>query len=134
MLWKRISLVALLALASCAHEITLMPRGPGQPGHGSANAAMGDSGTLTIDLNGKTYTGRWVLVRGGGAGFATGYSGGNVATGSAYGADMSAPGQALLSAPDGSHLRCQFNYSSWSSAGAGQCQDDAGLVYDMMVR
>jgi hypothetical protein len=130
---KRLVFAALLALGGCAHAVQLTPRDGGPIGYGSAPASMGDKGTLTVNLNGKTYTGRWVLVRGGSMGFGTAVAGTSVATASMYGMAADANGQAILSAEDGSRLRCQFSYSSWSDAGMGVCQDDAGKTYDMTI-
>lgn len=131
---KRITLIAAaLLLSGCAHAVQLTPRDGGPIGYGSAPASVGDKGQLTVNLNGKTYTGRWVLVRGGSMGFGTAYSGASIATASMYGMAADANGQAILSSPDGAHLRCQFSYSSWSDAGMGVCQDDAGKTYDMTI-
>jgi hypothetical protein len=130
-----IAFVALL-LGGCAHQVTLTPRTPGAPiGTGSAPASMGDTGTITVNLNGRTYTGRWVYVRGGSVGVANAFgSSGQFATGLGYGLSMSGPGQALLSADDGSRLRCVFTFSEWGDTGFGECVDDAaGETYDLTI-
>ena len=42
--------------------------------------------------------------------------------------------KALLRAPDGSGLRCDFRGVGGAGAGGGTCQDDQGLVYDVQIR
>lgn len=130
---RYLALCAALLLGGCAHAVQLTPRDGGPIGYGSAPGGIGDKGQLTVNLNGKTYTGRWVLVRGGSMGFGSALAGSTLVTANMYGAAAEANGQALLSAPDGSRIRCQFTYSSMSSAGMGVCQDDAGKTYDMTI-
>jgi hypothetical protein len=42
-------------------------------------------------------------------------------------------GSVLASAPDGSALRCVFQYSEWGSTGVGVCEDNRGEMYDLQI-
>ena len=125
--------LAGLSLTSCAHPIQLTPRDGGPIAYGTAPAGLGDKGKLTVNLDGKVYTGRWVLVRSGAIGFGSAFTGMTTVSSSAIGMEAGGGGQAILSAPDGSRLRCAFRYSEISAAGLGECVDDAGKIYDMMI-
>jgi len=42
--------------------------------------------------------------------------------------------KALLNAPDGSGLRCDFKSGSERRVGGGVCKDDRGREYDVQIR
>jgi len=91
-----------------------------------------------MPLGGRSYVGRWVYVsQGGGVGIttATASSGGRSATGT--GTTIMAPtgggGSIVMAAAGAPSIRCGFQYSSWSQAGAGECQDDAGASWDLQI-
>lgn len=126
-------LFALVSLLSgCAHNLTLVGREGGLRGTGTAPASWGNSGRLSIDLADKTYSGKWVLASGSTGGLLTTYGAAGVSTGTVVAAGTGV-GNALLSAEDGSTLRCEFTYSEWSSTGIGICQDGAGKIYDLQI-
>lgn len=86
------------------------------------------SKTLQIDINGVPYKGSF--VQGAAAGFGTSFSGTRVTTGSMVMTDGS--GQALLTSPTGKVLRCVFgSIVAWR--GQGQCQNNEGKVYDLLI-
>jgi hypothetical protein len=134
---RELFLVALVTLAGCSHQISLMPRDGGQAGAGEAN----ESGKkVTINLNGRTYMGTYVhdggkvitrqLYRP-----AQAYSGVVYAT--AFGSSTATtyvPGSGngkILATSDGDALHCDFQYSD--STGIGICTDNAGKQYDLLI-
>lgn len=134
-----ISCLAAIMLAGCAHPLTLYPVGGGQAGTGSADEF---GKRVTINLNGRVYTGTYVhdggqLIPTSVYGSASTYSG-TYSGGTAYGASVgttyvpgSGNGRILAAAPDGGTIRCDFQYRSGS--GIGQCEDNAGKRYDLKV-
>ena len=132
-------MLAATILAGCAHQVSLVPRGDGPIGTGSAPASMGDSGKLSVELGGKTYSGEWIFVRDGGtvgAAFGSAWSGGTTVTGNStfFGASTVGNGRAILTAADGSRIRCAFRYNEWGSTGIGECIDDEERLYDMFIK
>lgn len=133
-----IVLVFIIYLSGCAHHFTLIPRDGKEKGQGVAQEV---GKTVTITLNGKTYTGNYVY--GGGSvaffntfGSATAYSGTKTATafGSGFGTAYvpgSGNGRILATSPDGDVIRCEFLYSGGS--GLGICQDNAEKEYDLQI-
>lgn len=129
--------VGALMLAGCSHPVKLMARDSALTGEGSATG-MGGSGSITIALGGKTYSGTWAMGTSGmvmGFGTTTVTSGPYTAFGNStmVGGTGNATASALLSSPDGSSLRCQFQISQWTNTGTGVCQDGSGRLYDAMV-
>src|ERR1700722_15273977 len=106
---NKILLVAItgVLLIGCFHDLVLIGRDQGQQGTGIATGLQ--SGTLTVNLNNKTYTGDWVSAMGG----------------------FSGQGSALLSAEDGSRLHCEFTADHFS--GYGTCEDDKKKIYDVQI-
>ncbi len=96
-----------LVLVGCSHDLTLVGRDAGVKGSGVATGLQ--SGTLTVHLNDKIYTGEWVSAMGG----------------------FSGNGSALLTAEDGSRLRCEFTADHFS--GYGTCEDDKKKIYDLQI-
>jgi len=140
------ALLATAALAGCAtvttYQLTAMPRDSGKLYSGTAQDTGGTEGPISITIEGKTYTGTWVQTR---AATTSGYVSGGYGTGPYwhgggwYGGgfismDNPAGGaaKALLTAPDGSGLRCDFK--SGQGSGGGECRDDKGQTYDVQVR
>ncbi|HLZ65508.1 MAG TPA: hypothetical protein VKQ29_04720 [Aliidongia sp.] len=85
---------------------------------------------MAITVGSKTYVGTWVFKNGGGV-VGVAAAGGTV--GSFMGSNSSGNGSMLLSAPDGSTLRCSFDYDTLSATGLGVCQDSAGEMYDLQI-
>ena len=131
-------LVTSIIFAGCAHNLTLIPRQGGEKGQGVAQET---GKSVTITLNGKTYSGTYVYSGGSVAysntfGTSTAYSGTKTATafGSGFGTTYipgSGNGRILAISPDGDAIRCELQYSSGS--GLGICQDNAGNEYDLLI-
>jgi hypothetical protein len=138
----RKSLIAVSLLGSlltgCAHNLTLHPRDGSPTGQGVAQEA---GKTVTINLNGKVYSGTYVHDGGKVATFqsygnATAYSGTKSA--SAFGSSVgtayvpgSGNGRVLATSSDGDAIRCEFQYSNGS--GIGVCHDNSGKEYDFLI-
>lgn len=136
---KLLALASTVLLCSCAtYNLTLMPRDGGQMATGTVNK---QDKTLTINLAGKVYHGPYTYMRSGSVGFGNAYgtaSGvGGIATASAWGSSFAmssmATGSAFLQAPDGSGLRCRFQFSTASQQGIGECMTDQKQIYDMQI-
>jgi hypothetical protein len=138
--------VSVLALAGCAstYELTLMPRTSGKLFYGQAvEQSAGGAADVSITIEDKTYNGNWVATT---EGRSTGYVSGGIGWGWRRGGigvgsapvviDNAAGGEAkaLLQAPDGSGLRCDFKGLGPGRTGGGTCQDDKGLLYDVQIR
>jgi hypothetical protein len=135
-------LVAALALAGCAstYNLTVMPRDSGKLYTGTADDNGNGEGRISITIEDKTYSGTWVETQ---PSQTSGYVSGGVGYGRGWGwrggagfVTMDNPeggaAKALLNAPDGSGLRCDFR--SGSGRGGGMCADDKGRVFDVQVR
>jgi hypothetical protein len=125
--------LSIASLSACSH-LSLMSRDGSGGGFGEANG-YGGSGTLSINLNGKPYTGSWTSLSGRSSSDTTGFVGATpvVMTTSTSG---NSNGRALLRAPDGSGLRCDFvmNPTTFGATGFGTCQSDDGKLYDLQIR
>ena len=131
-------LLAALALAGCAtsYELTVMPQDSGKLYGGTADENANGEGRISITLEDKTYTGTWVEMQPaqttgyvtGGFGFRRGGLGSFVTMDNPQGGES----KALLAAPDGSGLRCDFK--AGQGRGGGMCRDDKGRMYDVQVR
>ena len=134
---------AALALSGCAttYQLSVMPRDSGKLYSGTAVQSPSGEGRISIEIEGKTYAGTWVQVAperthgfvSGGAGYyGRGWGGwggfGSVSIDNPSGGEA----KALLSAPDGSGLRCDLRGGSGS--GGGVCRDDRGKEYDVQLR
>lgn len=131
----------VLALTGCAttYQLTLMPRDSGKLYAGTAEENVHGEGRISIDIEGKRYDGTWVQMAPershgfvtGGLGFgrrAYGGFGGMFTMDNPNGAEA----KALLTASDGSGLRCDFR--SGFGRGGGVCRDDRGKEYDVQLR
>ena len=134
-------LAAALVLAGCAttYQLSLMPQDRGVIYHGVAEDRGGGEGPVSVTIEGKTYAGTWVQatpshsttwVSGGWGwwGWHHGGMGALVSMDNPQGAES----KALLTAPDGSGLRCDFRIDR--GMGSGMCRDDRGRTYDVQVR
>ena len=133
--------VAAFALTGCAttYQMTLMPRDSGKTYTGTVEEAGSGEGRITVNLEGKTYTGTWVQstpasthgwVTGG---FGWGRRGwGGLGTTITLDNPQGAEAKALLNAADGSGLRCDLR--SGQGRGGGVCRDDRGREYDVQLR
>jgi hypothetical protein len=131
------ALIAALALAGCAttYDLTVMPQDSGKLYSGTAEENANGEGRISIALD-KTYTGTWVETQpaqttgyvSGGFGFRRGGMGSFITVDNPLGGEA----KALLTAPDGSGLRCDFR--SGQGRGGGVCRDDKGHLYDVQIR
>ena len=136
---------AALLLGGCAttYQLTLMPRDSGKIYYGLAESNASGEGRISVDIDGKVYQGTWVQVTPeystgyvsggwgwgwGGRGWGGWGLGGTVTMDNPYGGAA----KALLNAPDGSGLRCDFR--SGQGRGGGMCRDDRGREYDVQLR
>ena len=132
---------AALALSGCAttYQLSLMPRDSGKLYSGTAEESVHGEGRISIDIEGKRYQGTWVHMApershgfvSGGIGFGRRAYGG---FGTMFSIDNpnGAEAKALLTAADGSGLRCDFR--SGYGRGGGVCRDDRGREYDVQMR
>ena len=130
--------LAALALSGCAttYQLSVMPRDSGKMYSGTAREGAGGEGRISIEIEGKTYAGTWVQMAPERThGFVTGGFGRRgFGFGSFVTIDNPAGGEAkaLLTASDGSGLRCDFK--SGHGTGGGVCRDDRGKEYDVQLR
>ena len=140
---RSLILIAALALAGCAstYQLTVMPRDSGKIYAGIAEDAGNGEGRISITLEDKTYTGTWVETQPsqatgyvtGGLGWGWGWRGrGGLGTFITIDNPQGSESKALLTATDGSGLRCDFK--SGQGRGGGVCHDDKGRAYDVQVR
>ena len=131
--------IALLALAGCAstYDLTVMPRDSGKTYAGVAQDAGAGEGRISITIEERTYNGTWVETE---PGRTSGYVSGGVGfrgrgLGGFFTMDnpRGAGAKALLTAADGSGLRCDFRGGDGRSGG-GTCRDDKGRVFDVQIR
>jgi len=135
---RYLALLAALALAGCAtsYELTVMPQDSGKLYSGTAEENANGEGRISITIEDKTYSGTWVETRpatttgyvSGGFGFRHGGMGSFITMDNPQGSEA----KALLTAPDGSGLRCDFRAAQ--GRGGGVCRDDKGRLYDVQVR
>jgi len=140
---RSLALLAALALAGCAstYQLTVMPRDSGKMYSGVAEDGGSGEGRISITLEDKTYSGTWVETQpahatgyvSGGLGWGWGWRGrGSLGSFITIDNPQGGESKALLTAPDGSGLRCDFK--SGQGRGGGVCHDDKGRAYDVQVR
>lgn len=132
------ALAAALALSGCAttYQLSLMPQDRGVIYTGVAQDLGAGEGPISVTIEDKTYHGTWVQATpahasawvSGGWGWHHGGMGALVSMDNPEGAES----KALLSAPDGSGLRCDLRTDR--GMGGGACRDDRGRVYDVQIR
>jgi hypothetical protein len=138
-----ITAAALLAVGCTApnYQLAVMPRDSGKIYPGVASGS-GSEGPISISIEGKEFRGSWVQTvpsyttgwtTGFGVGRAWGYpygaAGGSISMDNPHGGEA----KALLTAQDGSGLRCDFRGGP-SLRGGGVCRDDKGMTYDVQIR
>ena len=140
---RNLMLAAAVMLGGCAtsYQLTLMPRDSGKLYQGFAEGSTGAEGRITITIEDKTYTGTWVSVVPerstgyvtGGFGYGRwGYGYGGVGGSISMDNPQGGEAKALLTAADGSGLRCDFRGGFGS--GGGVCRDDRAREYDVQMR
>jgi hypothetical protein len=136
------TILIALALAGCAstYNLTVMPRTSGKVYTGTAADSGRGEGPISINIEGKTYNGTWVETQPssttgyvmGGFGWGRRHFGGLGGTFITIDNPQGGEMKALLTAGDGSGLRCDFKRGE--TRGGGVCKDDAGREYDVQVR
>ena len=134
---RSLILIAALSLAGCAstYQLTVMPRDSGKLYSGIAEDTGNGEGRISITIEDKNYSGTWVETQPTTTtGFVTGFGFRRGGLGSFITMDNPQGGEskALLTAADGSGLRCDFK--SGQGRGGGVCHDDKGRAYDVQVR
>lgn len=115
----RYGIVLFVLLAGCSYNVTLYPRGGGDKAQGSFDVG---SQTMTVNLNGETYTGNVV------AGTSTGF--GMVGVKPVTMTGTTNQRSALLKGPAGI-IRCE--YAVQIRGGNGTCIDSRERVYDLEI-
>jgi hypothetical protein len=136
--------VSAIALAACANTVTLASRDGGPSGLGSSTGAMSSRGLLKIMLEGKQYSGEWVVSdEGHFDGFGQARTAGqkfaqkNLAIASGIiraGTSGNGDGRAYANAADGDSLRCHFNVNALTATAFGLCERNDGRIYDLTMR
>lgn len=141
MIKRPILVAAALLLGGCAstYQLTLMPRDSGKLYYGTAEDSGGTEGTMTVTIEGRSFSGTWVEVV---SDRSTGYVAGGIgpgrrgfAMGSFFAVDnpQGSEAKALLRTADGAGLRCDLRGGA-GRPGGGVCRDDKGLEYDVQIR
>ena len=131
---RSIAPILLLGLlAGCSGTIQVMPRDSGKVYSGTVQGSATGAGTITIDIDGQTYTGPVVRTGSNDSfGFMQQYGKrGMTSAGTMASVGSTATVKAILSSPARRGLRCEF--TSDGSGGGGVCVDDQGRVLDAIV-
>lgn len=121
----------LVLVAGCAQTgaITLIPRDGGERALGSFSTG---TRAMEVTLAGKRYSGGYVTNASRSVSTGQAFAGGTTAFGSSQTVNSGNSGIAMLSAPDGDTIRCEFNYQGLT--GIGTCQTRAGRVFDLTTQ
>lgn len=119
---KKLFLIALLPLAGCAGNLRLLEDGRAHQGTWS-----GTSKTMEASIDGVKYSGPFYVNDTPVVG--TSFVGTRAVT--TVGVAGNDNVTAVLSSPDGKVLRCSFRASS--GRGQGQCSNNSGKVYDLII-
>jgi hypothetical protein len=113
-------------------QVQLMPRDSGIIYVGTMQGSLG-SGSMTVAIDGRTYTGP-VVVTGSNEsfGFFQAYGGGRTAIGVSETVASSVTLKAILASSDGHGLRCDIA-GDGSGHGSAICADDKGRIYDGVI-
>lgn len=121
--------IFLLLLTGCASNMQLMSRDGGRIYQGTISSNGLGGGTLSVNLDGKNCSGRFVQTSSADTfGFVTTYG---RRTSTSFMQTFSGNGsyKALLTCSDGTGLRCD---AEGSTSGGGICVDSGNRVYDMI--
>lgn len=125
-----IATTAIVLTACGTISLELTPRTQGEVLHGVANR---QDHQIVITGSDRTYTGHWTYIQGGSVSTGIATTGSAIATGTAIGISLTGTGNIVASSNDGHHLHCAFNYSQLSDTGAGICENDEGITYDLQI-
>lgn len=111
----------------------MMPRDSGHVYSGTVQGSASGTGTMTITIDGETYTGPIVRTTSSDSfGFVQQFGGGgSTSFGTMASSGGTANVKAILSSANGRGLRCEF--TSTGNGGGGICVDDKSHVYDAIV-
>lgn len=105
---SRCILISCILISGCALKVQLMPRDSGKMYFGTAMDSGSGSGTISITIDDRNYSGTWTSVSSGDTfGFAQIYGGGKSSFGSFQNYGGTRNQKAMLSTPDGRGLRCE---------------------------
>lgn len=139
---RRLAILAAGLLTACAAPtVTMMGRTTGALAEGTFKGGVfTNGGSMNVTLRGEHYEGTWLTVRDPGSmSFSLlstfGRNGGG-ATGSIFGIKESNAGfgTAMMHAPSGATLRCEFRYSNATASAIGVCQHKDGEVFDLQAK
>lgn len=120
-------------VAGCSWPVQMMPRDSGTIYRGVANGNGMGSGTMSVEIDGRAYSGPMFRTASSDAfGFFQAYGG----TRSVYGISQTYGGtvavKAILASPDHHGLRCDMT-GDGRGHGGGICVDDRGRVFDVLI-
>lgn len=123
-------------LSGCAYNLQLMPRDGGKVYAGKVSSNGMGSGSVSVDIDGKSCTGPFVTANSGTSyGFAQTFGNAGRTPFQASGLSIMSTGapqyKALLTCSDGSGLRCDVQ---GEMQGAGICVDSNSKVYDLIYQ
>ncbi|MCA8326100.1 hypothetical protein [Burkholderia cepacia] len=129
-------LAGAFLLSACSMNATLMSRDSGRTYTGELNGNGMGSGTMTVTIDGTTFTGPAVRVASNDTfGLASAYGfnnrGGSATALATSFSEGDKRAKALLSSADGHGLRCDL--VGRDGTGGGICVDDAQKVYDVVL-
>lgn len=123
-----------LLVTGCTWQVRMMPRNSGLVYAGTGKGDGMGGGTITIAIDGRTYSGPVMRVAADQT-FGLFQAFGSDGT-STFGTSMGIGGtikvKALLSSPDGHGLRCDLSGDGMGHLG-GICLDDKQTVYDVLA-
>ena len=124
---------AVVLLTGCAGQVQMMPRDSGKIYSGTVQGSATGSGTMSISIDGETYTGPIIRTTSGDSfGFAQQFGrSGSSSFGIVTTSGSTANVKSIMSSANGRGLRCEF--TSTGSGGGGICVDDKSRVFDAVV-
>jgi hypothetical protein len=122
-----------LLIVGCTWPVQMMPRDAGTVYRGVANGNGMGSGTMSVDIDGRLYSGPMFRTASSDVfGFFQAYSGTKSAFGTSQTFGGSVAVKAILSSPGNHGLRCDM-MGDGRGHGGGICVDDQGRVFDILV-
>jgi len=134
-----LAICATLVLSACGPDATVLSRTTGITGTGDITGGrLRNSGDMTLELPGETFSGSWVAVREGAnqsLELLDSYISGSVLRGAArlLSETEAGFGTAILTSDRGRSMRCEFRYSGMNITAIGVCQTTDGEVYDLQL-
>jgi hypothetical protein len=129
--------MAAATLASCAsfiydpYEVTLVNRETGAAGIGAAPRDWTPGGRIAVQLDGKTYEGRWFHIPSDEAVLVARWGEPTRWPDPVTDEEMTGTAEMLLIAGDTDKLRCQLRFNLRAPRGTGTCKALTGGFYDL---